>query len=59
MRLEWIVEPGGRYMARICAICGEILDPRILANREISLKRVLTGRNPHPREQEEVADVDS
>jgi hypothetical protein len=44
MRLEWIVEPGGRYMARICGVCGEVLDPQILANRELSLRRVLTGR---------------
>lgn len=59
MRMEWIVEPGGMFWARICSICGEIIDPLILANRKISLKRILTGRGRRPREEKEVADADS
>jgi len=59
MRLEWIVEPGGWFWARICSSCGEILDPVILANRKISLKRILAGQRRRPRGEKEVADADS
>lgn len=49
MRWEEIVEHGGAYPAWICLICGERIDPEILANREASLMRIRRIRRACPR----------